>query len=76
MKTLHQCYKCDKIAVWMYMPASDCIEIQRFLCDNHVSRGCSCNIINDETGEEDVDKFGRLLPCCEYDYSENGYDDE
>lgn len=46
---------------------------ERYHCDDCVPRGCSCNI-NHETGIEDMDPEGRLLPCCEYDYSFDGYD--
>lgn len=51
--------KCGKPAVWLYMPGDG------QYCDDCVSRGCSCNI-DYETGLEDTDELGRLLPCCEY----------
>lgn len=62
---IHLCDKCNKIAVWDYVPNS------RYCCDDHVPRGCSCNI--DENGIEPVDEKGRLFPCCEWDYSEKGF---
>lgn len=43
-----------------------------FYCDDCVRRGCSCN--TDENGVEDRDEKGRLLPCCEYGFNENGYE--
>jgi hypothetical protein len=61
----HQCDKCEKIAVWLYMPGRG-----GYYCDEHVSRGCSCN--EDENGNQMLDKEGRELPCCEYDYFEKG----
>lgn len=39
-------------------------------------RGCSCNLIgdeDDESGLEATDEQGRLLPCCEFGYSQNGW---
>jgi hypothetical protein len=37
-----------------------------------VHRGCSCNI--DADGVEYLDELGRQLPCCEYLYSEEGFE--
>lgn len=68
MKELCIKESCKKMAVWYYMPGREEI----YYCDEHVPRGCSCNI-NPDTDEEDKDELGRLLPCCEYDYSEEGY---
>jgi len=63
------CIKCKcKIAVWTYLPSED----DRYYCDDCVPRGCSCNI-DPETGIEDTDGLGRLLPCCEYLYDEDGF---
>lgn len=61
--------KC-KTATWEYIPCG-----WRYYCDDCVPRGCSCNIISEE-GEETVeatDELGRLLPCCEFSYSRNGW---
>lgn len=69
MKQLCDKENCKKMAVWYYMPASEDV----YYCDEHISRGCSCNI-NPDTNEEDKDGLGRLLPCVEYDYNEKGYD--
>ena len=83
-----KCYKCPQIAVWMYMPSNETRkEHERYFCDNCISRGCSCNWLSDnecspiidddgETFKEAKDEQGRLLPCCEYDYCEKGYDYE
>lgn len=65
------CGQCDKIAVWYYVPANS----NHYRCDEHISRGCSCNV-DPNTGEEDRDELGRLLPCCEYDYGENGFNED
>lgn len=80
----HLCYDkdCNEIAVWMYAPCSEHrSEASRYFCEEHVSRGCSCNIIKinyDPDSSEDLEEYkddqGRLLPCCEYDYCEDGYD--
>jgi hypothetical protein len=53
---------------------SDGGDRKRFFCEGCVSRGCSCNIIDQETGDEERDELGRLLPCCEYDYNEEGWE--
>ena len=82
--TKQRCCKCDRIATWVYGPgATDSSGL--FFCDDHVSRGCSCNdIIADmlaPKGHPDadfvvvpVDEQGRYLPCIEYDYEANGFD--
>lgn len=62
------CQKCNKIAVWNYLPSGD----DRYYCDEHVPRGCSCNI-DPNTGVEDTDEKGRLYPCCEYIYDDRGF---
>jgi hypothetical protein len=74
------CNKCNAKAVWNYAPSGF-----NYYCDNHVPRGCSCNV-DPDSNIEDTDEQGRLMPCCEYDYSatgferhqpyENKYDDE
>lgn len=66
-----QCRKCTKIAVWQYIPGSD----NWAYCDNCVPRGCPCNYDLD-SDEPDRDSLGRELPCCEYDYDENGFQSE
>lgn len=62
--------KCDicrcKIATWEYIPSDF-----RYYCEDCIPRGCSCNI--QEDGTEEKDDKGRLLPCCEYSYSPNGF---
>lgn len=54
---------CGAPGVWFYMPMSD--QPKPYYCEEHVPRGCSCNI-DPDTGVEDTDELGRLLPCCEY----------
>jgi len=81
MKT--KCMVCNALATWIYMPSDS----NGNYCDDCVPRGCSCNIdcdeegrlILDETGEEFVqykDEQGRLLPCCEYDFFEEGIEED
>lgn len=79
---MHKCYKCDKMAVWYYMPADKLrIEMEYYYCDNCVPRGCSCNIISypddmpQESYEYYKDELGRDLPCIEYEFCEIGYDE-
>jgi len=67
-----KCFTCGKKPYWMYMPDSSLTEEERYYCDKCVPRGCSCNI-DEFTGKEDLDEQGRLLPCCEYIYSEFGF---
>lgn len=75
-KKMITCCKCKFIAVWHYMPSTDKEDLyDTFYCEHHVNRGCSCNI-NPDTNEEIKDSLGRLLPCCEYDYKEDGYEDD
>lgn len=63
---------CGKMAVWYYMPSDGRYAANEY-CDDCIHRGCSCNI-DPETGEEDRDEQGRLMPCCEFGYDENGID--
>jgi len=74
----HRCFKCKQMATWYYMPASvDKHKPSSYYCDDCVSRGCGCNIIDDTgtdpTYEQYKDLTGRELPCCEYNYNEEGY---
>ena len=75
-----KCFKCGLIATWYYMPWSELKnENESYFCDDCISRGCSCNIIDFSDPlafEEEKDELGRLLPCCEYSYCETGYDDD
>lgn len=66
------CRECNELAVWMYMPSGEREDKDRFFCEEHVSRGCSCNI-DPKTGEEDKDEQGRFYPCCEYYYNDKGF---
>jgi hypothetical protein len=68
-----RCGKCGSQAVWYYMPNGE--GDSPYFCDEHVSRGCSCNV-DPETGVEDLDEQGRKFPCCEYTYSEEGFVEE
>jgi len=88
MKEKMKCLKCNKNAVWFYMPGDD----DQNYCDDHVPRGCSCNIyikedLIYETEEqysklmenpnnliELLDDKGRKLPCIEYMYDKEGLD--
>ena len=66
---MKQLCKCGKLAVWWYMPNTT----YPVYCDDCVKRGCSCNV-DPDTGIEDMDEQGRLLPCCEWGYAEEGID--
>lgn len=84
----YKCYECDKLATWSYMPATENFTLEEtYLCDDHVPRGCTCNqtwepIDGDKNnGDESnwkmvseiLDKNGKKLPCCEWQYCEDGY---
>ena len=66
----HRCV-CGKIATWQYAPS----DRDAYCCDDCVPRGCSCNIIDHATGEEERDEKDRLLPCCEWWEDRFGIDD-
>lgn len=68
-----KCSLCEEDATWRYAPACDWPEHSKHFCDIHINRGCSCNIKDKVSGEEYKDDLGRLFPCCEYDYSLNGF---
>ncbi len=55
----------------MYIPGKQGL----YYCDNCVPRGCSCNI-DPDTLEEDKDHLGRLYPCCEYWFDDQGFNIE
>lgn len=66
------CDKCGLKATWCYAPLGSI-----YFCEDHVPRGCSCNILSSDDSEDIVelrDDRGRLLPCCEYDYDEDGFE--
>lgn len=52
---------CHNPATWHYTPSDGSGD----RCDEHVPRGCSCMI--DDNNEPLRDDLGRLLPCCEWD---------
>lgn len=72
-----KCFDCEKAATWIYMPASEKLtEEQCYKCDDHVPRGCSCNLEpadgnpeneNPENWKEKVDEKGRKWPCVEWE---------
>jgi len=71
MKT---CIDCQSMAVWNLASAG--IGEEQAYCDSCVPRGCSCNFIPDGAClVEDLGEDGRSLPCCEYLYSEDGFED-
>ena len=58
---MRKCFKCDKHAVWCYMPSQQ--NDGDYYCDDCIPRGCSCNIIN-STVEKEIyeyykDELGR-----------------
>lgn len=76
-----KCIKCNELATWFYMPSDR--DKNYCFCDSCVPRGCDCNLlisedlgfIFDEDGPvEEKDEKGRLLPCCEYNFFEEGID--
>lgn len=104
----HKCSKCNNKATWSYAPSYSKSRMIMF-CDEHVPRGCTCNVWNIEefgepSNEKEViwwnkdEKYFTLEnshkirtkdsfyyeitdnnmrnPCCEYDYSEEGFEKE
>lgn len=74
-KIFEACEICEQKAEWTYMPGDFSF------CDKHVPRGCTCNAnpiddnwdnSNPKNWKQETDELGRLLPCCEYWYDENG----
>ena len=65
------CIDCQSMAVWNLASAG--IGEERSYCDSCVPRGCSCNYI--EEIESFFDEGGKSLPCCEYLFSEDGFED-
>lgn len=65
-----KCNNCHNMAAWMYMPADRVND--GFYCDDCIHRGCSCNF--DENGVELLDDNGKPYPCCEYMFSNNGFE--
>lgn len=93
MTNHHQCCKCANKATWFYTPYNDGRD--KYYCDDHIHRGCSCMWITKEEYEhtsyerenwklvklsdthyEYRDLMDRQLPCCEYDYCEEGFEIE
>lgn len=50
-KRIHKCSCCNKIATWSYMPSTS---RRRNFCDDHVPRGCSCNVYNIEEFSDSI----------------------
>ena len=68
------CCKCNNMAVWFYMPSDTSrTEAECYYCNEHILRGCSCNY-NYQTEQEDTDEEGRLYPCCEYCFNDEGFE--
>lgn len=55
---------CGEVATWIYAPGDGAC------CDDCVPRGCGCNT---DFAEEDLDIDGRQLPCCEWEYNDEGW---
>ena len=76
--------RCHNLAIWYYSPDDREIDgspilREKYFCDDCVNRRCSCRLIYDEgieTEEEERDSLGRYLPCVEYDYLEEGWDND
>ena len=73
----NKCIKCAKTAQWYYVPYKiGKKEVDKYWCDECISRGCSCNIIkydhskqfDEQDGEQYKDDQGRLFPCIEYEF--------
>lgn len=79
-----KCKNCPEDAVWYYLPSNETEKGKEpYYCDAHVPRGCDCNLkpkdgnyenSNPDNWEEEVDEEGRKYPCCEYMFSEDGFE--
>ncbi len=76
----HLC-DCGVPATWEYSPGFSSLT-NSYFCDACVPRGCSCQtegVYNDDGEVEDEiylrDSEGRLLPCIEFEYCEEGFDE-
>jgi hypothetical protein len=68
------CDKCNHHAVWIYGPGG---RDEIYYCEDCVpSRGCECNAKGDDLTNLATDDFGRLLPCCEYQFYDDGIEDD
>lgn len=70
MSKMYPCCKCGATATWVYMPWMSSPD--SYYCDACVERGCSCTI-DYVTGKLRLDELGREQPCCEYNYSADGW---
>lgn len=64
------CSKCDKTATWWYAPYSPSkIQINAFYCEDHISRGCSCQEALKPGVSEKYDEYGNIDNSSEdYEY--------
>lgn len=76
------CKDCKSMAVWSGWNGDNF-----FFCDEHVPRGCGCAVQeydpyapighpNLDIMIQKTDAIGRLIPCIEFFYSKDGFDDE
>lgn len=73
-----KCLECIKMATWI-----NAKDASIYYCDTCVPRGCSCNLQpadNNASYEDEVEwvqeyVHGRLFPCCEFNYNEEGHID-
>ena len=85
-----KCDHCDNLAVWLYMPKGDlscekCVprgcscqmELKPGVEETYEVIADDLDIISnpDEDYEQLTDKEGRLLPCIEWTYCEQGFDE-
>ena len=84
-----KCYDCSQVAQWLYAPGKNDPEGVDYYCDDCVPRGCSCNLTlkdgveeimidlyemnPDEDYYQPLDENGREYPCCEFLFSEKGW---
>ena len=65
-----KCIKCGAEACWFY----ECRASEGF-CENCVPRSCHCSW-NEEINDYIRDELGRIIPCADYMYFEEGMDEE
>ena len=76
---IYECVCCVNDIWWIDLLSEYKIEENSYYCEDHIDRGCSCQLELDQEGNEIPDSAlkddqVRELTCCEYDFSEDGFD--
>lgn len=80
-----KCCECDKLATWHYDPSSSREDKDNYFCDDHVSRGCSCNEVypmyfddlkDGYEPEPELDEYGNPIPFLDENGNGTRYKDK